>query len=171
MMTTDTSDTPATIFEASIVPYRSLNGRGAAILLGVLTGIVVLIVVRFWLIGAWPVALFSLMEVPLLAVLLWMNMRGRRVNEMILVTASDVTVTRTDRSGRRATFRMPVAWLRIDQVVTNGASQLVLRARGSEREIGGFLHEEDRMSLYHALRDAVHAVRNPSFDNPQLRDG
>lgn len=161
---------PATIFKASIVPYRSLTGKGVTALLGVMSMLVALIVARFWLIGAWPVALFSLLEIPLLAVLLWLNMRGRRVNEMILMTVQDVTVTRTDPSGRRATFRMPTAWLRVDQVTTQGASRLMLRARGAEREIGGFLHEVDRVSLYHALQDAVHAVRNPLFDNPQLRD-
>jgi uncharacterized membrane protein len=160
---------PPTIFEASIVPHRSLNAKGVATLLGVLTALVALIVGRCWLIGAWPVAVFSILDVPLLAMLLWLNMRGRRVNEMILMTAQDVTVTHTDRSGQRATFRMPTAWLRVDQETTQGASRLMLRARGSEREIGGFLHEVDRESLYRALRDAVHAVRNPSFDNPQLR--
>ncbi|HVY17065.1 MAG TPA: DUF2244 domain-containing protein [Rhodopila sp.] len=169
-MTADSPETQQTIFEASIVPYRSLGRKGVFVLVGVLTVLVTLIITRVLLIGAWPVALFSGVEVPLLILLLWLNMRARRISEMIIVTARDVTVTRTDWTGRRSTFQMPAGWLRVDRQLTAGASRLLLRAHGTEREVGGFLHEADRESLYRGLRDALHSIRNPSFDNPQLRD-
>jgi uncharacterized membrane protein len=169
-MTADPADTPP-VFEASIVPYRSLQPKGVAALLGVFTLFVSLIAARFWWLGAWPVVLFGALEVPLVVVLLWLNMRSRRANEMILMTSRHVTVTRTDSMGRRETFSMPTAWLRVDQEMTNGASRLMLRSHGAAQEVGSFLHETDRESLCQALRDAVRAVHNPRFDNPQLRDG
>jgi uncharacterized membrane protein len=170
MTTPEDADAAPTIFEASIGPHRSLGRTGVIVLLSVLILFVSLIVVRFWLLGAWPVVLFSLLEVPLVVLLLWLNMRSRRTNEMILVTALDVTVTRTESTGRRTTFRVPTAWLRVDQETTRGTTRLLLRTHGAEWEVGGFLHEADRESLFAALSGAMHAVRNPSFDNPQLRD-
>jgi uncharacterized membrane protein len=113
---------------------------------------------------------FPLPEVPLIVVLLWLNMRSRRTNEMILVTARDVTVIRTEWTGRRTNFCVPTAWLRVDQETTHGTTRLLLRTRGMEWEVGGFLHEADRESLFTALRGAMQTVRNPLFDNPQLRD-
>lgn len=170
MKTPDDADRPPPIFEASIGPHRSLGRMGVVVLLSVLTLFVSLIGVRFWLLGAWPVALFSLLDVPLAVLLLWLNMRSRKTNEMILVTSRDVTVTRTEWTGRQTTVRMPSAWLRVDQETTRGTTRLLLRTHGAEWEVGGFLHEADRESLFTALRAAIHTVRNPSFDNPQLRD-
>lgn len=170
MMTVESAEASPPIFEAFIVPHRSLGRTGLIVLPAVMAAFVCLIVLRFWLIGAWPVAFFSVLDVPLVIFLLWLNMRDRRISEMILVTEQDVTVTRTDWAGRRTSFRMPCGWLRVDQQTTSGTSRLLLRARGTEQEVGGFLHEADRQSLYVALRDALHSARNPSFDNPQLRD-
>jgi uncharacterized membrane protein len=169
-MKPDDADALPTIFEASIGPHRSLGRSGVVALLSVLTVFVSLIVVPFWLLHAWPVVLFSLLDVPVVVLLLWLNMRARRTNEMILVTARDVTVTRTEWTGRRTRFRLPTAWLRVDQETRRGATRLLLRSHGAEWEVGGFLHEADRESLFTALRDAIHAVHNPQFDNPQLRD-
>jgi uncharacterized membrane protein len=80
-------------------------------------------------------------------------------------------VTRTDPQGRRMTLSLPTAWLRLDHDTQRGASRLVLTCRGTRCEIGAFLHEAERRSLSKALATALDAVRNPSFDNPQLRDG
>jgi uncharacterized membrane protein len=170
MMKQDDTDTLVPVFEASIGPYRSLGRKGVVALLTLFTLFATLIGVRFWFLGAWPVVLFSLLEIPLVVLLLWLNMRARRTNEMILVTACELTVTRTEWTGRRTTVRMPTAWLRVDQETTGGATRLLLRTHGVEWEVGGFLHEAERESLFTALRGAMHTIRNPSFNNPQLRD-
>jgi hypothetical protein len=39
-----------------------------------------------------------------------------------------------------------------------------------QEEIGDVLGEEEKRDLFGALRDAVLRVRNPRFDNPQLKD-
>jgi uncharacterized membrane protein len=169
-MKSDDADAPPTIFEASIGPHRSLGRTGVVALLSVLTLFVSLISVRFWLLRAWPVVLFSVLDVPLVVLLLWLNMRSRKTNEMILVTTRDVTVIRTEWTGRRTKFRVPTAWLRVDQETKGGTTRLLLRTHGAEWEVGGFLHEADRASLFTALRGVMHTVRNPLFDNPQLRD-
>jgi len=163
-------DTHAPVFQALITPYRSLTRNGVTTLLVVLSLFAGLIVLRFWLLGAWPVVLFSVLEIPLVAFLLWLNFRRGRAREMILIDQQSVQVTRTDWRGRRSRFALPVAWLRVDHDTQRGASRILLRSRGKTREVGGFLHEPERESLYKALVEALFALRNPRFDNPQLRD-
>ena len=51
-----------------------------------------------------------------------------------------------------------------------GSPRVIVSSHGRNCEVGAFLHEPDKLSLFDALNDAVHRVRNPRFDNPQLRD-
>lgn len=169
-MTQDPPDVSPPIFEAAIFPYRSLTRTGVIVLAGFLSSMLGLMVLRFFLLGAWPVALFSLVEVPLLFLLLWLNMRAQRAGEMIIITARDVSITTIDWRGGRSITHMPVGWLRVDQVTEGETSRILLRSNGVTREVGGFLHTADRDSLFRSLRDAVHRLRHPTFDNPQLRD-
>jgi uncharacterized membrane protein len=129
-----------------------------------------LVVLRFWLLGAWIVVGFSVLEVPLVLVLLAVNFRRARASELIMLSPAELTVTRTDSRGRRTAVSMSTAWLRLDHETRQGSSRLVLTSRGTRCEIGAFLHEAERASLGSALAKALDAVRNPSFDNPQLRD-
>lgn len=163
------ADESAPVFEALIVPYRSLSPRGVVVLIAVLAFLAALVVARFLLIGAWPVVVFSALEVPAVAVLLLINIRRARVSEMILVDGTAVTVIRTDHAGRRSTVSLPSAWLRVDQDTEANRPRLVLRSRGDVVEVGSFLHEPDRDALRAALAGALNGIRNPKFDNVQLR--
>jgi uncharacterized membrane protein len=161
---------PVPVFEALLAPHRSLSPRGAGTLAGAMVAISMMIGLRFLLLGAWPVLVFSLLEVPLLGVLLAINLRRARASELILLDRQSITVTRTDPAGRRQSFTLPAAWLQINLEAAAGGSRLVLTSRGHGREIGAFLHEPDRALLFEALRRALHAARTPDFDNPKLRD-
>jgi uncharacterized membrane protein len=161
----------APVFEALIVPHRSLTRKGVV---AVVAGLMVLsaaVAVRFLLLGAWPVAAFSLLEVPLAGLLLAINLRDARASELIMLDAKDLTVIRTDPAGRRKRVSLLAAWLRVDLDAGRGTPRVMLRSHGLGCEVGAFLHEPDKLSLFDALTDAVDRVRNPRFDNPQLRDG
>jgi uncharacterized membrane protein len=114
--------------------------------------------------------LFALVEIPLLVVLLTLNMRQARANELIMLDATQVTVLRTDPSGKRRQEILPAAWLRVVLNATNGTSSVVLSSQGRICEVGAFLHEQDKTSLFKSLETAIHRVNNPRFDNPQLRE-
>jgi uncharacterized membrane protein len=161
---------PVPVFEALLVPHRSLGPRGAGAAAVALAAISLTIGLRFLLLGAWPVMVFSLLEVPLLGVLLAVNLRRARVRELILLDHLTVTVTQTDPGGRRKTFSLPAAWLQVSLEAGGGGSRLMLISRGQVREIGAFMHQPDRAMLFEALRRAMHEVRTPGFDNPQLSD-
>jgi uncharacterized membrane protein len=161
----------APVFEALIVPYRSLTRKGVMAVVAALLAANAAVGLRFWLLGAWPVVAFSLVEVPLAALLLSINLRRARASELIMLNATEITVVRTDPAGRVKQVSLPSAWLRVDLDAGRGVPRVVLSSRGRDYEVGAFLHEPDKLSLFDALSDAVHRVRNPRFDNPQLRDG
>ena len=161
---------PAPVFEALIVPHRSLTRKGVIMVVIVLTTLSAAVALRFLLLGAWPVAAFSLLEVPIVGALLAVNIRRARASELIMLNTQEITVIRTDPAGRRKQVSLPSAWLRVQLDAGRGLPRVVLRSHGRDCEVGTFLHEPDRLSLFNALRDAIHGVRNPRFDNPQLRD-
>lgn len=164
------SPVEAPVFEALIVPHRSLTRRGVVTVVAALTVATVAVALRFWLWGAWPVLAFSLVEIPLLVLLLAINQRQARASELIMLDGAQLTVIRTDPAGRRKQEALSVAWLRVDLDAGKGVPRVVLSNRGRTCEVGAFLHEPDKVALFDALSTALHQVKNPRFDNPQLRE-
>ena len=159
----------ATVFEAVIVPHRSLSARGLAILIGTLAGLCGLIALRFWLIGAWPVACFGVVEIGLAAFLLRLNATRARSSELVLLSADVLRIVRTDWRGRRAECVLPVGWLNtLLEEPPGQVPRLLLVAHGVREEIAASLGEIEKRDLSKALAKALHQLRNPRFDNPQL---
>lgn len=158
-----------TVFEAVIVPHRSLSARGLAILVAALAGLCGLIALRFWLIGAWPVACFGVVEIGLAAFLLRLNASRARASELLLLSEDVLRIVRTDWHGRRAEIVLPVGWLNaLLEEPPGQVPKLLLVAHGVREEIAASLGEAEKRDLSSALADALHRLRNPRFDNPQL---
>lgn len=158
------------LFEAMIVPYRSLSPRGLRILMAVIVASCALTVLRFLLIRAWPVVGFSVVEVTFAIVLLRLNARRARQSELVLLTPSGLHLVRTDASGRKQTESLPHGWLNVVLEDAPGrVPRLLLVARELRREIGAALGEAEKRDLAAALSEALYRLRNPIFDNPQLR--
>jgi len=102
------SESAATVFEAVIVPYRSLSPRGLYILIAVISVLCGLTALRFWFIGAWPVAAFSVVEIGIAIFLLRLNASRARASELVLLSEDALRVVRTDRKGRRQERLLPV---------------------------------------------------------------
>jgi uncharacterized membrane protein len=159
----------APVFEALIVPYRSLSVKGLGIVVGAFVLLSAAVALWFWRWGAWPVVAFSFVEIPLLVLMLAINQRWARASELIMLDSAYLTVIRTDAAGRRKQDTLPAAWLRVDLDLADKIPRLVLSSHGRRCEVGAFLHEPDKVSLFDALRASLHNARNPQFDNPQLR--
>jgi uncharacterized membrane protein len=159
------------LFEAVIVPHRSLSTRGQRILLAAICLGCAVITVRFWFIGAWPVIAFALMETGLAAVLFALNARRARASELVVLTAESLRIVRSDAAGRRRERILSSAWLNVVLEERPGrAPGLLLVTRGVREEIGAALGEAERRDLGAALAKAIHAARNPRFYNPQLEE-
>ena len=161
----------ALLFEAVIVPHRSLSPRGLAILLGVITAFCSLTAVRFWLIGAWPVIVFSIVEVGLALCLITLNARHARTSELVLLCENTLQIVRIDARGRRQEHWLDSAWLSVViEELPGRVPRLLLAARNLREEIGAALGEDEKRDLAAALGAALHRRRNPTFSNSQLRD-
>lgn len=161
---------PTLIFEALIVPHRSLSPRGRAVLLGVIGFLTALMALRFWLIGAWPVLFFSAAEVALVVFLIRLNVTRARASELLLLDEVSFRVVRTNPRGVRTERVLPAAWLGVALEPRRGRSPALWLISGREREeIGQALGEKAKRDLAAALSGTLHAWRHPRFDNPQLR--
>jgi uncharacterized membrane protein len=160
----------ATVFEAVIVPHRSLSPRGLAILMTVIGALCALIVLRFWLIGAWPVAGFGVAEIGLAIFLLRLNANRARASELILLSEQTLRIVRTDQHGCREERVLPTGWLNaVMEEPAGKVPRLLLVTRGVREEIATTLGEVEKRDLSAALRAALHRLHSPTFDNPQLR--
>jgi uncharacterized membrane protein len=157
------------LFEAVIVPHRSLSRRGLRLLLVAIFGACTINASIFVAIGAWPVGGFTGVELVLAALLLRLNMLGARASEMVLLTADALRIVRVDRKGGRTEQTLAPHWLRAELRERPGrVSGLVLVAREVEVEIARTLGETEKRDLAASLSASLHALRNPVFDNPQL---
>jgi uncharacterized membrane protein len=130
-----------------------------------------LVSVRFWMLGAWPVLPFGVLEVGLVLLMLHLNTRQARASELILLNETELRIVRTDPSGKRRETVLPSGWLSVSLRERQGrVPSLMLSRHGRSEEIGQVLGEQAKRDLAASLAGALHRTRNPVFDNPQLRD-
>ncbi len=163
--------TDTLLFEAVLVPHRSLSRRGLRLLLGALALVCVANLVMFARLRAWPVCGFAGGELLLAALLLRLNVVGARASEMLLLNEDTLRVIRTDPKGRRAELSLAPAWLNVELEDRPGrVPALWLGAHGRREEVARFLGEAEKRDLARALAAALHRRRNPVFRNAQLED-
>jgi uncharacterized membrane protein len=157
------------LFEAVIVPHRSLSRRGLRLLIGAICTLSVCTSTVFWWLGAWPIAGFTGVEITTALLLLRHNARAVRANEVILLSPSTLRIVRTTADGARSEREVPPAWLRVELQERPGrVPGLFLASRGAREEVGASLGEPEKLDLARALREALERWRRPVFDNPQL---
>jgi uncharacterized membrane protein len=161
----------ASVFEAVIVPHRSLSRRGLYCVIGAVMALSALISFFCWWLGAWPVVGFNGAEVGFaLLALNWHATSAARASEVLLLSAAGLKVVRSDPRGRREEKVLPVGWLRVMLEERAGrVPGLLLLARGVREEVAQALGEAEKRSLADALSEAIERLRHPVFDNPQLR--
>jgi uncharacterized membrane protein len=162
-------DAEPTLFEAVVVPHRSLSPRGLKLLIGAIVTLSVCSTSVFWWLGAWPIAGFNGVEITTALLLLRYNARAVRANEVILLSPSVLRVIRTTQDGKRTEETVSPTWINV--LLTDRPGRvpgLYLAAHGRQLEVGASLGEPEKLDLAQALKDALHRWRNPVFDNPQL---
>ncbi len=159
------------MFEAVIVPHRSLTRRGRRILLGAIAAMCSINATVFICIGAWPVGGFTGIELLLAAVMLSINARAARASEMLMLSPSGLRIVRTDQNGGRTERTLSPAWLQVELRERAGRTPaLLLLSHGRCEEVARALGETEKRDLAGAIAEALDRWRNPRFDNPQLRD-
>lgn len=150
------------IFEAHLVPHRSLSPRGLGLLLGAITLAACGTAAVFVWLGAWPVLGFSGAEIGLAALLLRLHALGARASETLVLTESTLIIRRADPAGRQTQTRLPAAWLHVRIEERPGrVPRLLLRSHGRATEIATMLGETEKRDLAAALTSALAQPRQP----------
>lgn len=166
-----TSAPDHTLFEAMILPQRSLSPRGQRILLGILAATLAGWGCAFTLIGAWPVSGFAGLELLAAILLFRWHARAARASELVLLTERELRIIRTAPDGSRVERRLPTAWLAVTLEERPGIAPLVvLSGQGRRETLARELGEDARRDLAEALAGALHRLRHPVFENPVLRE-
>lgn len=111
------------------------------------------------LVAAWAASsgdvfapLFTMIEIPVVAIAFWLVWRSGNRRERITLDTDHVRIEQLPARGRTA-LTLPVAWTRV-QVLDRGDGHhhVVLTAHGNEQEVGQCLGDAERMQLSHWLK-------------------
>ena len=154
------------LFEARIVPHRSLSRRGFRTLM---TGFVVVSVasaIPFVMLGAWPVAGFVGLDVAVLYLAFQASFRSARAYEDILVTPLELFLAKVTPKGHRSEWRFHPAWVRLARQEHEefGLQRLSLHSRGRSVEVARFLGPDEKADFASSLTSALsQARRGPRY--------
>lgn len=147
----------APIFEALLVPHRSLNRRGFNALMLVLGAISVLTGIGFVANGAWPVVGFFGLDVLLVWIAFRASYRSGKAREEVAVSRSDLRIRQVSPAGRVSEAHYNPFWARFNVARHDEFGIVGMRVVGEGRqtEIGRLLNPDDRESFAAAFNRAL----------------
>ena len=151
------------IFSVTIAPHRSLSPFGFAILLGVVAVLNLAVGFFFWYLGAWPVIGFMGVDVALIYLAFRWSYRRARRHEVLLVTATDLQLSRFAENRLIERISFPRGFVHVDLDHDHDrelVGRLYLRSRGHSHEIASFLGGHERLAL---AEDLNHALATPKI--------
>lgn len=151
----------APLFQALLTPYRSLSGRGFAILMGALCLVWLTVGAVFLKMGAWPVFGFFGLDVLAVYLAFRMNYRAARVREEVRLSRTSLDIRKVPPSGRPQDHSFNPFWtrFRVRRHEEIGIVDMAVEARGTSVALGGFLNPEDRESFAAAFARALATAR------------
>ena len=117
-----------------------------------------LLAVRFWLLGAWLVVPFFLLEMTLLGFVLFLLARDARYRETIEITAKQVLITVKDGTQEPLKKSFNLYWVEFVLKQDDKSwhpSRLYLKSHGHFIRFGQCLTDEDRLGLLKRLKNAL----------------
>jgi uncharacterized membrane protein len=154
------------LFEARLVPHRSLTPAGFRILMAGVAALGLVWSLPFVFLGAWPVAGFMGLDVALIYFAFRANFRAARAYEDICVTPLELSLAKVTAAGARAEWRFHPAWVRLVRRDDEefGLLHLALHSRGQTIEVAQFLGPGEKAGFASRLSKALNeARRGPRF--------
>ena len=161
-------------FNASLHPYRSLGSKGFFWLMTLVSVVMLLVSLPFFLLGAWPIVGFAGLDILLVYWAFRRSYRDARAREQVLVTGGMVEITHHSAKGERQSVSYNPYWVRLEtrHEEDKGMTELAITSHGRRTVIGSFLHACERESLAAALEDALLKARTCSLSgNAQVSGG
>lgn len=150
---------PGTVEIHMVAPRSPIPPAGRYMLIG-LGVAAVFLSLRFVLLGAWPVLLFSILDLGALAVALHMFNRGAVPEERLRIRDGELELVRRDHRGHKSHVRLPAFWTRLE---ASGLSEvdhnLWLVFRQQRHPIGQCVSVEERRNLEPRIRAALASAK------------
>jgi len=145
------------LFSTTLYPRRSLNRKHYWRLIAVLALLSIFAVARFFMVGAWPVTIFFVVDILGLWLAFHLSYRQARHSETIQLTEKDLIVTHMAPNGRSESWRFDPYWCRIALTPTDGGDsyELVLSSHGESLRVATFLSPWERRELADTLLGAI----------------
>ena len=156
------------LFSALLTPHRSLSRAGFLVLMGFVGAVSFAAGIAFWLMGAWPVFGFFILDVVVIYWAFRINFRHARALEEIHVTPSELRLRRVSHRGHAVEFVLNPLWVQLDQEIHDeyGVEKLYLLSKGRRLAVGSFLGPNEKASFAKALNAALQAARRGPTYNP-----
>ncbi len=150
-----------TIFDATLVPHRSLGPRGISIVIGAVAFVSFCTSLPFFLMGAWPVAGFFGLDVILLYLAFRASARSARAYEHILVTHVDLMLRKVSEKGREQLFHFNPNWSRVETETHEefGVQRVAVVQGRKQVEVASFLGSEEKEVFAKAFKSALGEAR------------
>jgi uncharacterized membrane protein len=139
-------------------PYRSLPRRGFAIVIGLFFCLIMLpMVATIGTLALWGLLPFGLIALAALWRGLEQSYRDGDILEVLDIAGDEVRLTRRDPDGSVQDWRCNPYWVRVTKHLRGGPvpHYVTLNGNGREVEIGAFLAEDERQSLFGELSAAL----------------
>ncbi len=143
-------------------PHRSLPRRGfAAFILGTFALITIPLYPLLGTVVLWGILPFMLLAVAGIWWALERSYHEARLREVLTIDPVHIRLQRTEASGATREWDCNSYWAKVNMHPTGGpvAHYLTLKGKGREVEIGAFLSEDERKTLYGELTDALRLAR------------
>ncbi|MDG2407281.1 MAG: DUF2244 domain-containing protein [Paracoccaceae bacterium] len=148
----------------TIWPHSSLTRTGFAGFIAVTFGLIILPL--FTLLGTivlWGLLPFLLITISAVWVALSRSYHDRNILETLTVKQDDVHLMRRNPKGDQQEWDCNVYWAKLSIYATSGpvANYITLTGNGREVEIGAFLSEKERPTLYLELSNFLADLKKP----------
>ena len=157
---TDSDIEPATR-RLDLWPHTSLSRKGFAGFILVTCGM--LSIPLYPLVGTvllWGILPFLMLAVGAIWWALEASYKNARLHEALTISGDHIHLVRTDPRGGRKEWDCNSYWTQVNMHPKGGPVEyyVTLAGKGREVEIGSFLSEEERKTLYGELSEAIRAV-------------
>ena len=144
------------LFELTLQPYRALSRSAVKGLIAVFAVILIVAAARFFVIGAWPVALFLLLDLGLIALAIHISVRTGKTREVVTLTKTRLILNQTQLGQPIKIASMEPYWAKIDtKPRRRRPGAIILTSNGTELRFGHFLSDDDRLRVANTLEDAL----------------
>lgn len=161
MTTGQPSPADAPLFEALLVPYRSLGRRGFHVTMALFGGASLVSGLAFVANGAWPIIGFFGLDVLLLWIALRASFRSALAREEVSVSRTDLSIRKISPRGAVREAHYNPSWTRflVRRHPEYGVTHMSVTGEGRATELGAFLNPDDRDSFAKAFARALSEAR------------